>query len=247
MAKVLHTYYLDVRPIGASGSVLAANPSTGPGISWTPLYDSHIAPNFAISSFSLTSPTSILINGIITGITFAATYNYTPSGAVIGATGFGNVTLSSPFTSATITGTVSGAVVGHELLVNLRASGQNLSGPVPTSYVKITWLQNSYWGVKIDNGTYNGGTISAIPESGLRTGHAVEFTANATGLNYIWYAARAAWGTPYFTDKESNLKGGFTLMATATFVNSNAYSESFQIWRSDQQGLGSRTIIVNSG
>lgn len=77
----------------------------------------------------------------------------------------------------------------------------------------------------------------------LQSGKSKTFTVNAAPGAYIWYACPVSYGTPNFN--VGGFDGGFSKVETFNFTNSSGYTESYQVWRSDNAGLGSTTVVVS--
>lgn len=109
------------------------------------------------------------------------------------------------------------------------------------------------------NGVYTGAAsspdvIDAVFLNTLKKsvadGYARTFTVDAKAGQYIWYACPTKFVavlennvTPTFN--VGGFDGGFSKVATFDFTNSVGYTEEYQVWRSDNAGLGSTTVVVS--
>ena len=109
------------------------------------------------------------------------------------------------------------------------------------------------------NGVYTGAASSPdiIDAAFLNTlkksvadGYARTFTVDAKAGQYIWYACPTKLVgilesdvTPAFN--VGGFDGGFSKVATLDYTNSVGYTEEYQVWRSDNAGLGSTTVKVS--
>lgn len=109
------------------------------------------------------------------------------------------------------------------------------------------------------NGVYTGAAsspdvIDAVFLNTLKKsvadGYARTFTVDAKAGQYIWYACPTKFVavlennvTPTFN--VGGFDGGFSKVATFDFTNSVGYTEEYQVWRSDNVGLGSTTVVVS--
>lgn len=102
------------------------------------------------------------------------------------------------------------------------------------------------------NGVYTGAAAApaAVDSAFIRTltktlqsGRSRTFTVNAAAGQYIWYACPASYGTPVFN--VGGFDGGFSKAATLDYTNPSGYTESYQVWRSDNAGLGQTTVKVS--
>lgn len=102
------------------------------------------------------------------------------------------------------------------------------------------------------NGVYTGAAAAPADVDGtfirtltktLQSYKARTFTVNAAAGQYIWYACPAGYGTPVFN--VGGFDGGFGKVATLDYTNPSGYTESYQVWRSDNAGLGQTTVNVS--
>lgn len=109
------------------------------------------------------------------------------------------------------------------------------------------------------NGVYTGAASSPdiIDAAFLNTlkksvadGYARTFTVDAKAGQYIWYACPTKLVailesdvTPAFN--VGGFDGGFSKVATLDYTNAVGYTEEYQVWRSDNAGLGSTTVKVS--
>lgn len=109
------------------------------------------------------------------------------------------------------------------------------------------------------NGVYTGAASSpdVIDAAFLNTlkksvenGYTRTFTVDAKAGQYIWYACPTKLVgvlendvTPAFN--VGGFDGGFSKVATLGYTNAVGYTEEYQVWRSDNAGLGSTTVKVS--
>lgn len=102
------------------------------------------------------------------------------------------------------------------------------------------------------NGVYTGAAAAPAAVDGtfirtltktLQSYKARTFTVTAAEGQYIWYACPASYGTPVFN--VGGFDGGFSKVATLDYTNPSGYTESYQVWRSDNAGLGKTTVKVS--
>lgn len=124
----------------------------------------------------------------------------------------------------------------------LALSVKDARGAAASKSVSIQWF----------NGVYTGAAVGEIVDSiflrseltkSLQGSRAKTFTVNAGAGEYIWYACPARYGTPSFN--VGGFDGGFSKVKTFDFTNASNYTESYQVWRSDNAGLGSTTVVVS--
>lgn len=110
----------------------------------------------------------------------------------------------------------------------------------PTTSVKF--LNGVYYGVLAEGVTLDSSTILTL-EKKLQSGKGLTFTANPGEGEKIAYAIPTRYGTPVFV--VGGFEGGFTKAAMIGFVNDSGYNENYNVWLSDNSGLGSTTVKVS--
>lgn len=105
----------------------------------------------------------------------------------------------------------------------------------------IIFLNGIYWGVAGDTSELDSEFLLTLTKN-LQGARAKTFIVNAGTGQFIYYAAPTRYGTPAF--KVGGFDGGFTKAATIQFTNGSGYTESYDIWKSDNAGLGNTTVAV---
>lgn len=78
----------------------------------------------------------------------------------------------------------------------------------------------------------------------LQSARALTFTANAGAAEQIAFALPTRYGTPVFS--VGGFEGGFSLVLPEfDFTNASGYTEKYNLWLSDNPGLGSTTVKVS--
>lgn len=98
-----------------------------------------------------------------------------------------------------------------------------------------------YYGVLTDGVEIDSAAILGLNKR-LQSGKGLTFTATAGSLQRIAYALPVRYGTPAFW--VGGFEGGFSLAKTFDFENASGYTESYNVWLSDNTGLGSTTVEV---
>ena len=106
----------------------------------------------------------------------------------------------------------------------------------------LTFLNGVYYGV-CDDGDSGEAAIDGLTEKKLQSGRALTFTANAGAKQRIVYAIPSRYGTPVFN--VGGFEGGFYKDSTIQYANEHEYTESYDVWLSDNVGLGSTTVKVS--
>lgn len=125
----------------------------------------------------------------------------------------------------------------------LTVTGQK--GEKDESTGTFTFLNGVYYGV-CNDGDRGADAIEGMTEKTLQSGRALTFTANAGARQRIVYAIPSRYGKPTFTDAETKLSAGMYLAdENFDFTNSSEYTEKYNLWLSEQPGLGEVTIVVS--
>ncbi len=111
-----------------------------------------------------------------------------------------------------------------------------------TKTTKITFLNGVYWGVGESKDAFDSAFILGLTK-GLQASKAKTFTVNAEAGQHIYYAVPSRYGTCGFN--VGGFDGGFEKAATIEFTNASGYAENYDIYESDNAGLGSTTVKVS--
>lgn len=213
---------------------------------------------FTVSSFVLSGAASVLIapsgSLSLSGRTFTA--SYTPAIlSVVAASISVNTTntgyplsLSSPYTSITANGTSIAYPASKNTTITFTITATASDGSSDTATDTISFRQYNYWGVTANSGITVGDLIDLADNFGskeLLTSRTKTFSINASSGQYIYYAYPYDYGQATFT--VGGFAGGFAEVAGSgeTHANANNYQEKYRIYRSDETGLGSTTVVVS--
>lgn len=111
-----------------------------------------------------------------------------------------------------------------------------------TKSTKITFLNGVYWGVAESKDAFDSAFILSLTK-GLQASKGKTFTVNAGVGKHIYYAVPTRYGACGFN--VGGFDGGFGKVATIDFTNASGYKESYDIYKSDNAGLGSTTVKVS--
>ena len=111
-----------------------------------------------------------------------------------------------------------------------------------TASTSIVFYNGVYYGVTTDGATVNSAAILALTRK-LQGSKGLTFTANAGAGQRIVYALPSRYGTPNFN--VGGFDGGFSKTATISFTNASGYTENYDVWVSDNTGLGNTTVKVS--
>lgn len=110
-----------------------------------------------------------------------------------------------------------------------------------TKTTAITFLNGVYWGVAEDKSSFDSAFILGLTK-GLQGSKAKTFTVNAGASQHIYYVIPSRYGVPSF--KVGGFEGGFAKVATIAFTNASGYEENYDIYKSDNPGLGNTTVVA---
>lgn len=116
-----------------------------------------------------------------------------------------------------------------------------LNGATKTATSTIKFVAPVYYGVS-DSYALENTTVLALTRV-LTTSRSRNFTVTAASGQYILYALPTSLGTPTF--KVGGFEGGFTLAGTFDFTNSSGHTESYNLYRTVNAGLGSTSVTVS--
>ena len=105
----------------------------------------------------------------------------------------------------------------------------------------ITFLNGIYYGVLSSDVEISSEIICNLTRK-LQSSKSTEFTVFANNDEHIVYALPSKYGIPVFNVDGFN--GGFHKKFTIEFTNSSGYKELYDIWVSDNVGLGQLTVNV---
>ena len=201
--------------------------------------DLHYVP-IAISSLSITntvlksgskeSNTLIEIGAIVDAITFAWKFSREPASAT-----FAGDSIAVNSTGAT----KSGLSVTTDKSWTLTATGDK--GEKVSKPAGVTFQRGVYYGVLSSTADLTSATIRSLTRK-LQGSMDMTFTVNAGATQVIVYALPARYGTPNFN--VGGFDGGFHLAAAINFENSSGFTEAYNVWVSDNPGLGNTTVKV---
>lgn len=115
-------------------------------------------------------------------------------------------------------------------------------GAVASATTTVRFLNGVYYGKLASGAELNSAAILGLSRK-LQSAKALTFTVDAGDGEQISYALPTRYGTPVF--KVGGFEGGFYLAETFLFTNASGYVESYDVWLSDNAGLGSTTVEVS--
>ena len=109
-----------------------------------------------------------------------------------------------------------------------------------TKTVSLKFYNGIYYG-KSNNTNYNAQLISSLTKV-LSNSKNRTITVNASDGEYIYYCVPTRLGQCSFN--VGGFDGGFDKVATIDYMNSNSYTEQYDIYKSTNAGLGNTTITI---
>lgn len=112
--------------------------------------------------------------------------------------------------------------------------------------VTLTFCNRVCYGVAAAPETINSDFVMSLATKTLatsRTNSGVKY--NAGEGQYLWYCVPTRLGACSFTDTETGLGAGLSLVDTIDVTNASGYTESYYVYKSDYAGLGSLTVKVS--
>lgn len=187
-----------------------------------------------IAITSMAANPSVVEVGEVKSIKFTWATNKTPD-----SLSFDGSTLSDPSiktTSITKLADIAPKKTNYKLVATdeRNASAEKTVG-VNTYY-------GVYYGSAEEPSTYNSAFILGLTKS-LQGNRSKTFDATASGSKYIYFCAPVDFGTPTFS--VGGFKGGFRLANKIVFENSFGVRANYNIYRSDNNGLGAQTVTVS--
>ena len=111
-----------------------------------------------------------------------------------------------------------------------------------TKSTSVSFVNGVYYGAINGGTTIDNAVILGLTRK-LQSSKTLAFTTTAGDGQYIIYALPASYGTPSFN--VGGFDGGFNLNTTFDFTNASGYTESYNVWLSDNVGLGETTVKVS--
>lgn len=204
-----------------------------------------------VTSFTI-SPTEAEYGATINKITCNYNFNIVPQTAYIGIrlnnqTDYPNIqAITQKQGSVDITG-YSFTNTSTIKLTGTDAGSDNNPVATATANVTLTFKYSIHYGIARQGALTNDFLLNELSTHKLSTNNQTTFTVDAGTQSqgfYIFYACPVSFGTPTFT--VGILTGGFRQIGTFAHTNaSGATNIQYQVWQSDNVGLGNTTIKVS--
>lgn len=184
----------------------------------------------ALALFSTVVPAEVEKGATQTTATVEWATNKTPTSVTVEGESVSPDTTSKELTGLQITAEKEFTVVAAD------------SRGSQTATAVMRFCNGVYTGAAAAPAAVDGAFIRTLTKT-LQSYKARTFTVNAAAGRYIWYACPAGYGTPVFN--VGGFDGGFSKVSTLNYTNPSGYTESYQVWRSDNAGLGQTTVKVS--
>lgn len=184
----------------------------------------------AINSFT-NDKNTVEMGSTVTNVNLAWSYNKKPKSAKLD-----NEVLDVNLTSKNLTG----QSIKTNKTWTLSATDER--DKTVTKTTSITFLNGVYWGTAENKTSFDSAFILSLSK-GLQGSKGKTFTVNAAASQHIYYAVPTRYGACKFN--VGGFDGGFGKVATIQFTNASGYAESYDIYKSDNAGLGNTTVKVS--
>ena len=186
----------------------------------------------AISSFTV-SPSTAEMGSTVSSATLAYSLNKVPESATLDG---------NSQTIENVSGTIG--LTGLSLTANKTwtLAVTDAREATATKTATLSFLNRVYYGAASAPGTINSTFLLGLTGSVLTGSKSRTITENAGSGKYIWYAVPSRFGACSFN--VGGFDGGFTKVSTFSHTNASGYSENYDVYRSDNAGLGSTTVKV---
>lgn len=198
---------------------------------------------FSITSFATTGATLVLAGATVVNPGFTASYNQPASAVTLTDTLGHSDAIALPGTAFVSPHSINFPAFGSSVTFTDTASSPLGSG---ARNVTITAGNNVYTGSAVDpgGGGYTAAFITSLAAS-LKGAPQGTYSENASALQSVFFAARSAAGLT----TANFFVGGFPfacsrVAAAVAVTNANGVTENYDLFRSDNVGLGSFSLVV---
>ena len=223
---------------GVQYAALIENPAS------TPVFQ-RLTEDMILPAWSLSvgvSPSVVEIGVTVVNASLTCSYSRPAEAATIDDGG-GPVALVSPFTAYTAPGPYLKTAINATQSFLLSAN--ELGFPAKTNSTSIAWRPLVFWGVSVPPGGYTEAFIEGLASNALDNNRNRSIPYNAAPGEKLYYCYPTVYGAGIFKDAATGFAAGFTNKATVSVTNNYAVTNGYDVYESDQSGLGAVTIIVS--
>lgn len=174
---------------------------------------------------------TVEIGTVVNTVTVSWSLNKLPSKQTLGSTELSVDARSATLSDMNLTGDKTFSLVVTDE-----------RGATDSATTSISFLNGVYYGVLESGATIDSAAILALTRK-LQGSKGITFTADAGATQQIVYALPTRYGVPGFN--VGGFDGGFAKATTFDFTNASGYTESYDVWLSENVGLGSTTVKVS--
>ena len=120
-------------------------------------------------------------------------------------------------------------------------TAESTTGQTKSQNASITFLNGVYYGVSPE-ADYDSAFVLSLTKT-LSDSRSRTITVTANTEDYIYYCVPTRLGNCTFT--VGGFVGGFSKVKTFNFTNASGYSENYDIWKSDNKGLGTTKVTIS--
>lgn len=154
--------------------------------------------------------------------------------------------LTGPGSPEKVPITLEGAVTISELELTADTKWTVLvkdeRGVTDSATTGVTFLNGVYYGAAVVPDVLDSAFILSLEKKALTNSRKQTLTVEAVGDEHIWYALPSRLGVCTFT--VGGFEGGFDLVSTMPFTNSQGFTEEYLVYRSGQTGLGNTKVVI---
>lgn len=196
-------------------------------------------PSFSVTSFAH-SPTLVQAGASVVNPAFTATYSEATTSATLTDTEAHTDDITSTPLAFSSPHTFTKTAYGATVTFTDSATGASGSG---SANLTVTWGQNVYFGSAVDPGSYSQTFIKSLTAQ-LRLAPQTNYVMNAGAGESVFFAARSAFGLTDLSFFVGVFGFACSKVATVAVTNSDGVTENYDLFRSDNVGLGSFTLTV---
>ena len=205
------------------------------------MYEAITIPSFTISSLTSSgtggtfTKSPVELGTTVTSVTLAWNTSKTPSTLTLDGASMDVSQKSYTYNNLNLTGTKT---------YTLKATDDRNAAATKTA--TLTFCNRVCYGAAEMPDVIDSNFVMSLGTKSLatsRTNNGVKYNAG-TG-QYLWYCVPTGLGQCSFTDVETGLGAGLSLVNTISVTNASGYEENYYVYKSDYAGLGSLTVKVS--
>jgi hypothetical protein len=180
------------------------------------------------------------IGQTVSNLLFNAAYSGTVTSATLTDTLGHSTNLTSPYTSVV---SPYSFTENTQTSITFTLSILDSESASHEATTEVSWLPRIYWGSYIATTDYIS-LINGLQYSQLASTRNGSFTANPGLSEYIYYAVPSSFGSAILS--VGDIVGGIECIASSIMItNSYGITIPYDIYKSDNVGLGQTTVVVN--